>query len=63
MLNEVRGQYSRYTDRRAAKCDCVSIVRQGYSTSGGNDQGTWGVLPEETYDLSRRSRCGRAITR
>jgi len=52
MLNEVRGQYSRYTDRRAAKCDCVSIVRQGYSTSGGNDQGTWGVLPEQTYDLS-----------
>ena len=52
MLSEVRGQYSRYTDRRAAKCDCVSIVRQGYSTSGGNDQGTWGVLPEQTYDLS-----------
>ena len=52
LLNEVRGQYSRYTDRRAAKCECVSIVRQGYSTSGGNDQGTWGVLPEETYDLS-----------
>ena len=52
MLNEVRGQYSRYTDRRAAKCDCVSIVRQGYSTDGGYDQGTWGVLPEETYDLS-----------
>jgi hypothetical protein len=52
MLNEVRAQYSEYTDRRAAKCECVSIVRQGYSTSGGNDQGTWGVLPEETYDLS-----------
>jgi outer membrane receptor protein involved in Fe transport len=52
MLNEIRGQYSRYTDRRAAKCDCVSVVRQGYSTSGGYDQGTWGVLPEETYDLS-----------
>jgi outer membrane receptor protein involved in Fe transport len=52
LLNEVRAQYSRYTDRRAAKCECVSIVRQGYSTSGGNDQGTWGVLPEETYDLS-----------
>src|SRR6187200_2197897 len=52
MLNEVRSQYSRYTDRRAAKCECVSIVRQGYSTSGGNDQGTWGVLPETTYDLS-----------
>ena len=52
VLNEVRGQYSRYTDRRAAKCDCVSIVRQGYSTSGGNDQGTWGVIPEQTYDLS-----------
>ncbi len=52
LLNEVRGQYSRYTDRRAAKCECVSVVRQGYSTSGGNDQGTWGVLPEETYDLS-----------
>jgi len=52
MLNEVRGQYSEYTDRRAAKCECVSIVRQGYSTTGGNDQGTWGVLPEKTYDLS-----------
>ena len=52
MLNEVRGQYSRYTDRRAAKCDCVSIQRQGYATSGGYDQGTWGVLPEETYDIS-----------
>ena len=52
LLNEVRGQYPRYTDRRAAKCECVSVVRQGYSTSGGNDQGTWGVLPEETYDLS-----------
>ena len=52
MLNEVRGQYSRYTDSRAAKCECVSVVRQGYSTSGGNDQGTWGVLPEQTYDLS-----------
>ena len=52
MLNEIRGQYSRYTDSRAAKCECVSVVRQGYSTSGGNDQGTWGVLPEETYDLS-----------
>jgi outer membrane receptor protein involved in Fe transport len=52
MLNEVRGQYSRYTDRRAAKCDCVSIQRQGYSTDGGYDQGTWGVLPEQTYDIS-----------
>ncbi len=52
MLNEVRGQFSRYVDRRAAKCDCVSIQRQGYSTSGGNDQGTWGVIPEKTYDLS-----------
>ena len=30
----------------------VDSARQGYSTSGGNDQGTWGVLPEETYDLS-----------
>jgi outer membrane receptor protein involved in Fe transport len=52
LLNEVRGQYSRYTDSRAAKCNCVAIVRQGYSTSGGYDQGTWGVIPEETYDLS-----------
>lgn len=41
MLNEVRAQYSRYVDSREAKCDCVSIQRQGYSTSGGNDQGTW----------------------
>jgi hypothetical protein len=51
-LNEVRGQYSRYTDRRQAKCDCVSIQRAGYSTTGGYDFGTWGVLPEETYDIS-----------
>jgi hypothetical protein len=51
-LNEVRGQYSRYTDRRAAKCDCVSIQRAGYAISGGYDFGTWGVLPEETYDIS-----------
>jgi hypothetical protein len=51
-LNEIRGQYSRYVDRRAAKCDCVAIVRQGYSTSGGNNQGTWGVIPEQTYDIS-----------
>jgi outer membrane receptor protein involved in Fe transport len=51
-LNEIRGQYSRYVDRRAAKCDCVSIQRQGYSNSGGYDQGTWGVLPEQTYDIS-----------
>ena len=48
----MRGQYSRYTDRRAAKCDCVSIQRAGYSTTGGYDFGTWGVLPEETYDIS-----------
>jgi hypothetical protein len=51
-LNEIRSQYSRYTDRRAAKCDCVSINRAGYAISGGYDFGTWGVLPEETTDLS-----------
>jgi TonB dependent receptor-like, beta-barrel len=51
-LNEVRSQYSRYTDRRAAKCDCVSIQRAAYATSGGYDFGTWGVLPEETYDIA-----------
>ena len=51
-LNEIRSQFSRYVDRRAAKCDCVSIVRQGYSVEGGYDQGTWGVLPEKTYDIS-----------
>jgi outer membrane receptor protein involved in Fe transport len=51
-LNEVRSQYSRYTDRRAAKCDCVSIQRAAYANTGGYDQGTWGVLPEETYDVS-----------
>ena len=44
---------SRYTDQpRRASASASSIVRQGYSTSGGNDQGTWGVLPEDTYDLS-----------
>jgi outer membrane receptor protein involved in Fe transport len=51
-INEIRGQYSEYTDRRAAKCECVSIQRTAYSTTGGNDQGTWGVLPERTYDAS-----------
>jgi hypothetical protein len=51
-LNEVRGQFSRYTDSRAAKCDCVAVQRTAYSTTGGNDQGTWGVLPETTYDVS-----------
>ncbi len=52
LLNEVRAQYSRYTDRRAAKSDTVSIQRTNYANSGGNDQGTWGVIPEVTYDLS-----------
>jgi hypothetical protein len=52
LLNEVRSQYSRYTDRRAAKLDGVSIQRANYANSGGNDQGTWGVIPEVTYDLS-----------
>ena len=51
-LNEIRSQHHAYTDRRAAKCDCAAIVRQGYSTSGGNNQGTWGVIPEQTYDIS-----------
>jgi len=51
-LNEVRSQFSRYVDSRAAKESGPSIVRQGYSTSGGNDQGTWGVLPEKTFDIS-----------
>ncbi len=51
-LNEVRAQYSRYTDSRAAKCEGVAIVRTAYSTSGCNDQGTWGVLPEQTYDIA-----------
>ena len=52
LLNEVRGQYSRYTDRRAAKCNCVSIQRAAYATSGGYDFGTWGVLPEKTFDIA-----------
>ena len=43
---------SRYTDSRAAKLDAVSINRTNYAISGGNDQGTWGVIPETTYDLS-----------
>ncbi|MCC7126295.1 MAG: TonB-dependent receptor [Acidobacteria bacterium] len=54
-LNEVRAQYSRYTDERAAKCESVAIVRTAYSTSGCYDQGTWGVLPETTYDLANTS--------
>ena len=51
-LNEVRGQFSRYTDSRQAKCEGVAIVRTAYSTSGCYDQGTWGVIPENTYDVA-----------
>jgi hypothetical protein len=54
-LNETRGMYSRYTDSRAAKCEGVAIVRTAYSTSGCYDQGTWGVLPEETYEIANTS--------
>lgn len=51
-LNEVRAQFSRYYDLRAAKCDCVQINRTGYSVTGGNSTGTWGVIPENTWDIS-----------
>jgi outer membrane receptor protein involved in Fe transport len=51
-LNEVRGQWSRYYDLRAAKCDCVQFFRTGYSVSGGVATGTWGVIPEDTWDFS-----------
>ena len=34
LLNEVRGQWSRYYDLRAAKCDCVQFNRTGYSIIG-----------------------------
>jgi len=43
LLNEVRGQFSRYADRRTAKCDCVQRNRAGYSVTGGVADGTWGV--------------------
>ena len=52
LLNEVRGQWSRYYDLRAAKCDCVQFNRTGYSVTGGVATGTWGVIPEDTWDLS-----------
>jgi len=52
LLNEVRGQWSRYYDLRAAKCDCVQFNRTGYSVSGGVATGTWGVIPEDTWDVS-----------
>ena len=52
VLNEVRGQWSRYYDLRAAKCDCVQFNRTGYSVSGGVATGTWGVIPEDTWDVS-----------
>jgi outer membrane receptor protein involved in Fe transport len=51
-LNEVRSQFSRYVDRRTAKCDCVQINRAAYSITGGVADGTWGVIPEDTYDVS-----------
>jgi outer membrane receptor protein involved in Fe transport len=52
VLNEVRGQFSRYYDLRAAKCDCVQINRTNYSVEGGVSTGTWGVIPEDTWDFS-----------
>src|SRR5439155_22908025 len=52
VLNEVRGQWSRYYDLRAAKCDCVQFNRAGYSVTGGVAAGTWGVIPEDTWDAS-----------
>ena len=52
LLNEVRGQFSRYYDLRAAKCDCVQTNRAGYSVTGGVATGTWGVIPENTWDVS-----------
>jgi outer membrane receptor protein involved in Fe transport len=52
LLNEVRGQWSRYYDLRAAKCDCVQVNRSGYSVTGGVATGTWGVIPEDTWDVS-----------
>jgi len=52
VLNEVRGQFSRYFDLRTAKCDCVQFNRSGYSITGGVATGTWGVIPEDTYDVS-----------
>jgi outer membrane receptor protein involved in Fe transport len=51
-LNEARLQWSRYYDLRAAKCDCVQINRAGYSVEGGVATGTWGVIPEDTLDIS-----------
>ena len=51
-LNEVRGQWSRYYDLRAAKCDCVQFNRTGYSVTGGVATGTWGVILEDTWDIS-----------
>jgi outer membrane receptor protein involved in Fe transport len=52
LLNEVRGQWSRYYDLRSAKCDCVQFNRTGYSVTGGVSTGTWGVIPEDTWDVS-----------
>jgi hypothetical protein len=51
-LNEVRSQFSRYVDRRTAKCDCVQLNRTNFSITGGVADGTWGVIPEDTYDVS-----------
>jgi len=52
LLNELRGQWSRYYDLRKAKCDCVQFNRAGYSITGGVATGTWGVIPEDTWDVS-----------
>ncbi len=51
-LNEARVQWSRYYDLRAAKCNCVQFNRAGYSVEGGVATGTWGVIPEDTWDFS-----------
>ncbi|HMF97243.1 MAG TPA: carboxypeptidase regulatory-like domain-containing protein [Vicinamibacterales bacterium] len=52
VLNEVRDQWSRYYDLRKAKCECVQFNRTGYSITGGVATGTWGVIPEDTWDVS-----------
>jgi outer membrane receptor protein involved in Fe transport len=51
-LNEARVQWSRYYDLRSAKCECVRVMRAGYSNEGGVALGTWGVIPEDTWDVA-----------
>ena len=63
VLNEVRGQWSRYYDLRAAKCDCVQFNRTGYSITGGVAPAPGASSPKTPGTSPTRCRSGAVRTR